>query len=89
MMNKEELTTLISALRFNANILNEKLGEQENILDELLELQETIAVQLSTLEEELENIDIIDKDKELDIEKRLWINTFSEIFNTMVERRVA
>lgn len=69
MMSKEELTTLISALRFNANILNEKLGEQENILGELLELQETIAVQLNTLEEEMENIDIIDNDKKLDDEE--------------------
>ena len=65
-MNKKELTTLVDAMRFNANILNEKLGEQENLLGELLELQETLAVQLECLEQELEYINIIDKDKELD-----------------------
>ena len=66
MMNKKELTTLVDAMRFNANILNEKLGEQENLLGELLELQETLAVQLGCLERELEYINIIDKDKKLD-----------------------
>ena len=66
MMNKKELTTLVDAMRFNANILNEKLGEQENLLGELLELQETLAVQLGCLERELEHINIIDKDKKLD-----------------------
>lgn len=71
MMNKKELTTLIDALRFNTQILNEKLGEQENTLEELLEIQETLACQLRTLEEELENIDIIDKDKELDTDENV------------------
>ena len=66
MMNKKELTTLVCAMRFNANILNEKLGEQESLLGELLELQETLDAQLGCLERELEYINIIDKDKKLD-----------------------
>ena len=53
MMIKREFATLIDALRFNARILNEKLGEQELIFNSLLELQETIDGQLETLEEEL------------------------------------
>lgn len=68
MMDKIEFTTLIDALRFNTQILNEKLGEQEEVLEELLELQETISCQLSTLEEELEKRNLLDEDEYIELD---------------------
>lgn len=68
MMDKIEFTTLIDALRFNIQILNEKLGKQEEVLKELLELQETISCQLSTLEEELEKCNLLDEDEYIELD---------------------
>ena len=68
MMDKREFATLIDALRFNARILKEKLGEQELIFNSLLELQETIDSQLETLEEELEKRNLLDEDEYIELD---------------------
>ena len=66
MMNKKELTTLVCAINQSVEWITQRLCDLKSIQNEMFDMKKELSFQVATLEEELENLSLIDKDKELD-----------------------
>lgn len=83
MMNKKELTTLVCAINQSVEWITQRLCDLKSIQNEMFDMKKELSFQVATLEEELENLSLIDKDKELDeYEDELRVGDYISRFNS-------